>query len=377
MRIYVDIPFKEKEAAAKILGKKYKYDNRYKCGYVESETDHDHIKHLEVKPEKSSDSLRYTSDPIMEFKIVLENAGLIIDGMPIMNGIKYRVPVAGKNRTNRSGVYCGYLDGRPAGYYINYVSDVRKNWKFEGKITGGIKYSKADIAQREYDRYVSNALSQREAATKAQKIWKEISNEVYRKKVEDIQTHPYLERKQIKLSGARFRMTKEETLVVVPIKDINAKITNLQFIGEDGSKKFLTGGKNAGSFFQMGYISLGDTIVLTEGYATGATLRQVLKKPVICSLNAGNLKSVALLLKEKYPKSNFIVAGDNDRFLPDHIGNVGKIKAEKTAASLGQDTILAIPDFTGSKGKGTDWNDFYIEHGEEQIISEMNRFGVN
>jgi len=57
------------------------------------------------------------------------------------------------------------------------------------------------------------------------------------------QKHPYLERKQIKGNCSR---TYNGSLVGAAYKD--GRLTSLQFIWEDGQKRFLTGGEIAGAY---------------------------------------------------------------------------------------------------------------------------------
>ena len=57
------------------------------------------------------------SDPVTEFAQVLENAGLVLKELPVMDGKIHRVPTADDKKGQKSGAYRGFLDGRPAGWY--------------------------------------------------------------------------------------------------------------------------------------------------------------------------------------------------------------------------------------------------------------------
>ncbi|HBN0470318.1 TPA: DNA primase, partial [Escherichia coli] len=74
------------------------------------------------------------SDPVTEFAQVLENAGLVLKELPVMDGKIHRVPTAGDKKGQKSGAYRGFLDGRPAGWYRDYRSadDSPVTWTFSG-----------------------------------------------------------------------------------------------------------------------------------------------------------------------------------------------------------------------------------------------------
>ncbi|EFB2400370.1 DNA primase, partial [Escherichia coli] len=74
------------------------------------------------------------SDPVTEFAQVLENAGLVLKELPVMDGKIHRVPTADDKKGQKSGAYRGFLDGRPAGWYRDYRSadDSPITWTFSG-----------------------------------------------------------------------------------------------------------------------------------------------------------------------------------------------------------------------------------------------------
>ncbi|EAA9298115.1 DNA primase, partial [Salmonella enterica subsp. enterica] len=74
------------------------------------------------------------SDPVTEFAQELEQAGLIIKGLPVMDGAMHRVPTKADKKGVKSGVYKAFLDGRPAGWYRDYRSGDTEvtRWVFSG-----------------------------------------------------------------------------------------------------------------------------------------------------------------------------------------------------------------------------------------------------
>ncbi len=113
-------------------------------------------------------------------------------------------------------------------------------------------------------------------------------------------SHPYLARKGF--PGHR-ALIGEDGRIVLPMRDVleyPAVLNSVQWIDDDGVKKFLPGGKAKGSIYQIGRNN--PTTWLCEGYATGLTLSEALRSMyqparVIVTFSAGNLAYIAGLLK--------------------------------------------------------------------------------
>ncbi len=101
-----------------------------------------------------------------------------------------------------------------------------------------------------------------------------------------------------------------ERAIVVPARQPGNRITSLQLIWEDGSKKFLFGGEMENAAFRL---ASGNFIWLCEGYATGLSLRAALKAlhradGVVCCFSAYNVKVVANSLRVRRA-----IVTDNDK----------------------------------------------------------------
>lgn len=176
--------------------------------------------------------------------------------------------------------------------------------------------------------------------------------------------HPYLQRKQIDTHGILYgSVLSYGAALIIPIygtqEPFNGEIQNVQTINAKGKKYFLKGGKKTGGYYPIQWIA-DAPIVICEGFATGATLAEHYSQSnsVVCAFDAGNLKSVALALKEFNPDSQIIIAGDNDHQTERRTGiNIGKIKAKEAADSV--NGTVSIPKFQPGE-QGTDWNDYYL-----------------
>lgn len=183
--------------------------------------------------------------------------------------------------------------------------------------------------------------------------------------------HPYLTAKKVQAHGLRLRRGE----LVMPIYQPDGPPWSFQRITADGGKWFFRGGVVAGGYFPL--CDKGeslDTIIIAEGFSTSATIRETLKLPVVCALNAGNLKKVAMNMRAKYPTAKIVIAGDHDRFTKNSKGepwNPGLEKAQQAAGAVGG--FVVYPEFQESDGKLTDWNDYINAHGDEQLRDKMQR----
>lgn len=146
--------------------------------------------------------------------------------------------------------------------------------------------------------------------------------------------HPYLQAKGVHAYG--LRAVRDQ--LIVPARDIDGRLHTLQFIGPDGGKRFLTGGRISGCYFAIGRPR--DVLLLAEGYATGATLYQATGNAVAVCFNCGNLLPVARALRAKFPALRLVVCADNDTGTP---GNPGLTAARAAARAVGG--CVAVPHF--------------------------------
>ena len=135
--------------------------------------------------------------------------------------------------------------------------------------------------------------------------------------------HSYLAKKGVQPNGIRqFKKT-----LLVPVLSIEKELRSIQFISNDGSKRFLKDGKISGNFY---WIKGDDTLCLCEGFATGASIYEATGYTVLIAFNAGNLAEVAKKIKAKYQNRPLIICGDNDDFTTKPDGtpwNPGREKA--------------------------------------------------
>lgn len=158
---------------------------------------------------------------------------------------------------------------------------------------------------------------------------------------------------------------REGVNTYLPGIDASGKQWTLQTILEDGSKRFAKGGRMNGSFHVVGgdlaAIEKADVLILAEGYATAASVREAADRPVIAAFNAGNLKPVAEALHARFPDKPILIAGDDDRRTELKIGtNPGRDKAAAAAEAVGGRTVFpqfAPGEVEAEPRRFTDFND--------------------
>lgn len=168
--------------------------------------------------------------------------------------------------------------------------------------------------------------------------------------------HAYLRRKGVRPHGIRM---ESGDVLVVPLMDLDGTLHTLQRIYEDGTKRFLSGGAKAGNFTPIGGpLADAATILLCEGWATGATAHEATGLPIVAAMDAGNLKRVAPILRERFPAARLVILADNDT-KPGRVGNPGVTAA--TAAARATGALVAIPPEPG------DFNDLAVAQGLETV----------
>jgi conjugative relaxase-like TrwC/TraI family protein len=207
---------------------------------------------------------------------------------------------------------------------------------------------------------------EKEATEKAKKYFESF----FKPSILNTSSNKYLAKKGINhkiIDGIRF--TKDDKLVV-PVHDANGEIHSLQFIDQDGTKKFLTGGKKQGNFFMIDQDKVKDskTIYLAEGFATAATINIATDKPVAVSFDAGNIEHVLKNLKTTHPDKEFIIAADNDLW-KEH--NVGREKAELAAQKHGAKIILPKFTLAHKDEMPTDFNDLHKLSGIHEVQRQI------
>jgi putative DNA primase/helicase len=214
----------------------------------------------------------------------------------------HRFPAPGKGRSNRAGWVKLFEDLKGA-VYGDLSQGVAEAWE-PGNAHHGAPLSADETAQARRTREQAQWMRWNEAATRARRIWR-----ATRAAPRD---HRYLTTKGIPPMGAR----ASGDALVMPITDLAGRIWSLQFISPSGAKRMLKGGRKKGC-----HISLADIpahppkVYICEGWATGVTIATDLHpgEHVLAAVDAGNMRPVALAVRERWPDVEIVIAADDDR----------------------------------------------------------------
>jgi len=246
---------------------------------------------------------------------------------------------------------------------------------------------------------------QEKAAARAVQKWRAMS---------DTGESGYLTRKKVDAIGIRF--TKDGA-IAVPMLDVAGKVHGLQFILDrdnpahkerirklESDKRFWpTGLAMQGHFHLIGRPDPGGIMLVTEGYATGASLHMATGLPVFVVFSANNILPVLLNLEKHYKRARFLICADDDYLcrcqhckhqvpVADADGQIvpcsncgeahGKINTGVTVAINAAMTIdnaeWIRPIFTdrtdlktGKPVKWTDFNDLHVQESLQAVEAQI------
>lgn len=250
-----------------------------------------------------------------------------------------RFPGIGKGRSNRAG-WCRVITPTLA-IFGDWSSNFTATWRDDShrddaesrRLLEEARRRERQFAREQYQR-------QLKVAAEAQELIKRCQ----------IGTHCYLARKG-------FPDRKElihDRCLVIPMRDVcdYSKVLSAQLIAEDGTKKFLTGGRAKGAVFRLGSPKA-DRIVLCEGFATGLSIDAALKRltaqhAVIVCFSAGNMEAVA----RDFPRA--VIAADNDK----------SATGEETAKRTGLKWTMPYE-------VQSDFNDLHLNMGLHVVVERM------
>lgn len=416
-RTYLAVPYQEKDEAKRVAresGFRLQWDKDAKAWFAPQgadlsgmgkwQLDSPRVIHREV-PESAQ----------VQFARALKDAGLIVDGEPIMDGELYRVPVEGDKAGATSGAYAGHLEGfTPGGYIQNYKTGERINWKADGRTPEVSAEERARLAAeaagRKQRRDMEHQAKYEATASAAAVLWGDApaattDNPYCKEKgINDpgalgLRVVPQVVSEAAAAHGIQIAKTAKEAKamreadpqarvfkagdLLIPGYDDQGKLWTLQSVNPS-FKSLMKGGRKAGLFTVAGTNPQGRAlaeivgdgpVMVAEGYATADTVASLSGQPVVVAFDSGNLDAVAGTLRGHFPDSLMLIAADNDHRAHLTMGrngqplpNVGLEKAKDVAEKYGAG--VAAPTFQAEE-KASDWNDLRAERGEDAARKEL------
>lgn len=337
-RIYLAVPYSER-VEARVAGALW--DKAAGSWYAGPQGDMAAL--AKWRPENVAAQQDPAMSPREEFSEFLKSLGCVISGEhPVMDGKPHRISVEGEkySANSGSGFYVGHLDGHSAGYAKNNKTGREENWKAKGYVLDDEDKARlaAEAATKLQQREKELARRQEQAA---QRVATQIA-----KLTPASQPTPYMMTKGLEPQPGAFT-DKDGKTTYLPAIDSNGKQWTMQYVREDGTKRFAKDSRKEGCFHIVGQgledLARAPVIVIAEGYATAATLRQTLGHATVSAFDSGNLAPVAQGLHRRYPDKPIVIACDDDRHLELTNGvNPGRTKGEEAARLVGGTALLPI-----------------------------------
>jgi len=277
------------------------------------------------------------------FNQAMHNVGIEPPLEIIADSCLHRFTVAGDRARSANGWYILHADDPAAGAFGCWKRGISETWCGKAHQAMTPEEKRAYAARMEAVKRLRE-----EEREKIQTECREWCADAWNKAKDATNENPYLKRKAVNAYGLK----SLKDVLLVPVQDMAGTIHGLQFIAPDSSKIFKTGTNKTGHFFKIG-TTKENTIIVSEGYATGASIYQATGHAVVIAFDSGNLLPTAQIIRSKYPDMKIIFAADDDYQTE---GNPGLTKATEAAKTV--NGLLAMPTFPANRGpKDTDFND--------------------
>jgi len=282
------------------------------------------------------------NDFVEQFRNALADAGVILHPSESIraDGVLHRARSADDRPGKLSCWYRLHLDSPIAGAGGDWRTGARLTWCAK-RLSALTSAEREALRLRiEQDRRRAQAETERrhrDAAARAARIWANAKPAS--------PAHPYLQRKGIAPGIAR----ESRGALVLPVVDLDKALHGLQFIDEQGGKKFLRDTAKKGHFLPVtGPLDDSRPIYLVEGWATGMTVASMRPSVQVAAAgDAGNLLPLAIAVRERWPNVSLVIAPDFDE--------VGQAKGHD-AAIAARAKILPMP--VEIPHGCSDWNDW-------------------
>ena len=262
----------------------------------------------------------------------------------------YRMAAAIKSALGEDGFHIwdqwSRQDTRPAphGYVERNAQATWKSFRPEGKITAGTLFAVAK--EWGWSPRTESAIKVVEAKQEPTPVSVDVEREAKAREaaslamrmmtVAPMRPHPYLESKgwptmewMVTDKDIHFKLLPKNhplrqwmevgDLLLIPMRSLrNNSIQSLQFIGPDGDKKFLPGGRATNAVYRIGPNPPRGSMWYCEGFATGVAIMDALRTvgrrndQVVVCFSAGGMGKIAQLHQPRF--RGFVVA-DHDEYI--------------------------------------------------------------
>jgi len=279
-----------------------------------------------------------THDTLAAFRDAMDKAG-IVPTRPIdpTRGL-VRFDCKGDRKGRGNGWAILHIDSAvPRGAFGNWREGSSHKWA-AGESARALTDAERQALAEHARRRESERLAEQERAG-------DMARELYRHSGPAEPTHPYLVRKGLGTTGLRQRGRD----LIAPLIDADYRLHNIQRIAPDGTKRFAKGARVTGLFWLAGggMFDHGnpnfEPIVIAEGVATAAAIREATGFGAVAAMSCGNLLPVARAIRRIIGGRPLVIAADWDGAT---VGNPGLRAATEAARRVA--AKLAIPFAPGA-----------------------------
>lgn len=256
-------------------------------------------------------------------------------------GTFVRFRCEGDRRGRRNGYAILFPDGE-GGTFGNWATQIRGSWWSRGHKTVWEPKDVRAITNRRAAREAERVREWERIATLAMQEWSSASTAN--------PAHAYLRAKELTPFGIR----QYGNVLMVPMWNASFLLRNVQRIAPDGAKRFMPGGQTNGLFWHHGVLTMWHQlttcpVVIAEGFATAAAIHEATGYAVVAAMSGKNLEAVAVIMRQRFPSREIIMAADYDGNRSD---NVGVIWAKRAAEAVGANVAYPVDVVTAGHPAG-------------------------
>ncbi len=358
------VPYDEKDQA-KALGAEWDKDGKF--WYCKNEEKEKFFK-WDIKNIDNKVQYDMPLNIEEEFLDRIKTAG-VLENSVIADGQKHRIAVDGDKGKEQSGFYVLHPDGIANGYFMNNRTGEEIKWN--SKEYGISQEEKAEMKALYHAKKAEREQQDKILTEKAEKV-------LYAKYMnkEAVSEHTYLSNKMVK--HAKNIYAGQDNTITIPLFNIDGRLKSAQYIDENGEKRFAKNTNKVGAFHivdgNISDLKSAKSIIITEGYATAASINEAVKEPelkVIAAMSANNLEHTVKAITNKYPEMNIIIAADND--LTNKVGNIG-LNAANAVCDKYKNVTVTVPKINGKEIAG-DFNDIVSKNGlsKEEALKNIQK----
>lgn len=257
-------------------------------------------------------------------------------------------------------------------------------WQGTNNNATKIDVRKAELSAEQRDAMRKRLAEDRKRADLARQAEADKAAEAARKawaKLSETGHCEYLDRKGVGAHGVRF---SPSGAMAIPMLDVANRIHGLQIIRPKAAPG-ATARKLEKEFWPKGLAMRGhfhliglpaDLVLLTEGYATAASLYEATGIPVAAAYSANNLAPVAEALRKRNKRVRILICADDDAFSE---GNPGVTAASTAALATGAEWVAPVfadpaarqAAFDTKGAKLTDFNDLHALEGLHAVREQV------